>query len=318
LPGAVNGERIVRERAVQLAEAAMLQRHFGFNFVAQELFGHKLGIDLAVDQFRFEFDANLNGHIDAMDLDAIITNYANGAAVVSLATWTALTSGAGGGGSGEAESNAGFGLSDFSFSVFQNPETPTDVDASGQVTPLDALLVINALNAIGSTSIDVLAARNATAEGEASATIAPPFVDVNGDYQITPLDVLLVVNDLNSADSRKIAAGGEGEARAFAAVEIGRPCNAEVSPIGGRGYADLFNAGLSTPLKSPSAGLSTSPAGATSGPDVVRSREPLAKSNTKPRLADRDSGSFSALTEPPELDPELIDLLAEDVSQAWG
>jgi len=243
LPGAVNGERIVGERAVRLAEVAMLQRHFGFDFVAQELFSQKLGIDLSVDQFRFEFDANLNGHIDAMDMNAIITNYASGSAIESLATWAPLTSGAGSGRSNQAESAADFKVSDVSFSVFQNPETRTDVDANGQVTPHDALLAVNTLNAIGSTSIDVLAGQNVAArEGEPSAAIAPPFVDVNGDYQITPLDVLLVVNDLNSAESSVAPAGPDGEGVAFARADIGRPSLATASRSGDCDTIGLFGA----------------------------------------------------------------------------
>ena len=70
LPGVLDCEAIVTDRNVQLAETAMLQQHFGFNAIAQELFANRLGIDLSTDQFRPEFDANLNGHIDPMDMDA--------------------------------------------------------------------------------------------------------------------------------------------------------------------------------------------------------------------------------------------------------
>jgi len=342
LPGAVNGERIVRQRAVQLAEAAMLQRHFGFNAIAQELFGQKLGIDLSVDQFCFDFDANLNGHMDATDLDVIIRNYANGLAVESLATLTPLTSGRSRGGSGEAESDAEFELSDASFSVFQNPETPTDVDANGQVTPLDALLVINALNSIGSTSIDALAGQNAGAgEGEPSDTIAPPFVDVNGDYVLSPLDVLLVVKHVNSLDSSNGAAGAVGEAIASAWADVGRPSVAQVSRSGDRettgidgvsrsGERDTtgetpLGAGLPSeirrggpPPESPTTDISTSPAGATSGPDVVRGREIFAQLDTKPHLAEQDGYFLSRSVESLDLDSELIDLLAEDVLSVWN
>jgi hypothetical protein len=328
LPGAVAGQRIVDEHAVQLAEAAMLKRHFGFNSAAQELFGQKLGIDLSVDQFRFEFDANLNGHIDAMDMNAILTNYANGSAAESLATWTLHTSGAGGGASGEAESHAEFKLSDVSFSVFQNPEQPTDVNADRQLTPLDALLVVKALNAIGSTSIDVLAGQDAAGEGETSTTIAPPFVDVNGDYQITPLDALLVVNALNSADSVDGNMGAEGEAAAFAGADTERPLVAEVSrwgdheiakvePFGSRS-TNVFGAGVPTPPDSPMVGLSTSPTHRSSCREAVRGQETYAQPETEPHRAERDGYNCSPSAEPPKMDSDLLDLLAEDVSSVWN
>jgi hypothetical protein len=67
---------------------------------------------------------------------------------------------------------------------WQNPDQSVDVDASGLVTPLDALLVINRLG----TALPTTAG-------------APPFVDVNGDNQVSPLDALLVINRLGNPTS---------------------------------------------------------------------------------------------------------------------
>lgn len=75
-------------------------------------------------------------------------------------------------------------------SPWHNASRPHDVNQDRNVTPIDALLVVNTLNAGGAR---VLSA----AEGEPTA-----LVDVNGDSQVTPVDCLAVVNKLNqeSAD----------------------------------------------------------------------------------------------------------------------
>jgi hypothetical protein len=68
----------------------------------------------------------------------------------------------------------------------QNPNNPLDVNADGYVSPLDALLLINALNrrATGS-SAGAIDARSET------------FLDVSGDTLLSPIDPLLVINWLN-------------------------------------------------------------------------------------------------------------------------
>lgn len=79
-------------------------------------------------------------------------------------------------------------------SRLQNPVNALDVNDSGQVSPIDALLVINHLNRGGSTSIDPLLP-------------GPPYYDVNGDLTISPVDALQVINALN----RQLSGSGEGE-----------------------------------------------------------------------------------------------------------
>ncbi|SMP52868.1 pre-peptidase C-terminal domain-containing protein [Neorhodopirellula lusitana] len=66
---------------------------------------------------------------------------------------------------------------------------PADVNDSGAVTPLDALLVINVLNQTGG-SLDL--------SNVPAGVILPPYPDVNGDGTVAPLDALLVINRLNS------------------------------------------------------------------------------------------------------------------------
>jgi hypothetical protein len=86
-----------------------------------------------------------------------------------------------------------------------------DVNADGVVSPLDAILVINQLNALGPVTY-------AAATG---GTLAGHFFDVSGNDQLTPLDALLVIIRLNAVGS------GEGEAAPIggsnaAGAEIGK------------------------------------------------------------------------------------------------
>ncbi len=76
---------------------------------------------------------------------------------------------------------------------------PADVDNDGGAGPQDVLQLINYLNAGGETSLG-----NLPRNGE----FLPAFRDPTGDDRVEALDVLFVINYLNSADE----AGGEGEA----------------------------------------------------------------------------------------------------------
>jgi large repetitive protein len=77
---------------------------------------------------------------------------------------------------------------------FTNKRDRFDVNADGFVSPIDALIVINHLNA-GSGNA-------ATGEGEPDKY----YIDVNGDNALSPIDALLVINRLNS-----LFGSGEGE-----------------------------------------------------------------------------------------------------------
>jgi hypothetical protein len=80
-----------------------------------------------------------------------------------------------------------------------------DINVDGHVTPLDALLVIIQLNAVGPTSV-------APAVG---GTLPPLFLDPSGDNQITPLDALQVIIFLNAGG----ASEGEAPSEATSAVD---------------------------------------------------------------------------------------------------
>ena len=76
-------------------------------------------------------------------------------------------------------------------SPWHNAFLPPDVDADGKIAPLDALLVVNELNANGSRQL-------VQAEGESPASEVTKFVDVNGDEFISPVDALQVINALKA------------------------------------------------------------------------------------------------------------------------
>jgi VCBS repeat-containing protein len=86
---------------------------------------------------------------------------------------------------------------------FHNEMNPLDVSGDSFVAPVDALTVINFINAFGSK---VLIARDAG--GAQASDESDPYYDVNGDNQVSPIDALMIINYLNG-----IASGGEGESR---------------------------------------------------------------------------------------------------------
>ncbi|WP_182866720.1 tandem-95 repeat protein [Stieleria mannarensis] len=81
-------------------------------------------------------------------------------------------------------------------SRLQNPNLKPDVNDDGNISPIDALLVINHLARQSSASIPV-----------EDTDAGPPYYDVNGDKLISPSDALAVINEL----ARGQANGGLGE-----------------------------------------------------------------------------------------------------------
>ncbi len=72
---------------------------------------------------------------------------------------------------------------------WQNAINRLDVNMSGLVEPLDALIVINDINQHVSRSLE-----------KKPTVYAGPLMDVNGDGMMSPLDALIVINSLNRVD----------------------------------------------------------------------------------------------------------------------
>jgi hypothetical protein len=88
----------------------------------------------------------------------------------------------------------------------QNPANRLDVNADGNISPLDVLLIVNFLNFAGSPSVPVT-----------SLEAPPPYRDVNGNNFVDPLDVLDVVNYLNARSNQN----GEGEGESSQTMMVG-------------------------------------------------------------------------------------------------
>lgn len=82
-------------------------------------------------------------------------------------------------------------------SELQNPSNATDVDASGQTSPIDALLILNRLARSGQPGIPI---ENLINE------LPRRYYDVDGNRMVEPLDALLVINHIARQN-----ATGEGE-----------------------------------------------------------------------------------------------------------
>ena len=77
---------------------------------------------------------------------------------------------------------------------WQNATNRLDVNMSGLVEPLDALIVINDINQHGTRTLE-----------SKPTSYAGPLIDVNGDGTMSPLDALIVINSLNRVDVGSVA-----------------------------------------------------------------------------------------------------------------
>ncbi|MFO1065365.1 MAG: LamG-like jellyroll fold domain-containing protein [Pirellulales bacterium] len=96
-------------------------------------------------------------------------------------------------------------------SDWRNPVDSLDIDGNHQVAPLDALTIINELNAGRSGAL--------TAPHTASA----PYLDATGDHFVTALDALYVINQLNHyPNGNRTLAGGSFVSETDVTVTLGQ------------------------------------------------------------------------------------------------
>jgi|GEM_PF-3647943 len=87
---------------------------------------------------------------------------------------------------------------------------PSDVNGDNELTPLDALIVINWLNRNGPAAISSIALPPA-GQGLSART---SFFDTNNDGYLSPIDALIVVNRLNSRAAQQLWQPSVGEGNA--------------------------------------------------------------------------------------------------------
>ena len=85
---------------------------------------------------------------------------------------------------------------------WQNKANPLDVNFDGEVSPIDALLIITYMN----DNPD-----DRTLPLPTTGNSPPPFLDPNGDNSVDPVDALMIINYLNSLANSEGEDGPEGE-----------------------------------------------------------------------------------------------------------
>ena len=117
--------------------------------------------------------------------------------------------------------------------IYQNPVQPRDVNGDGEITPLDALILINYINSYGTGPIRGKGPIGGSGEGET-------WIDVNGDGIISPLDVLIIVNWLNRQRIAGLNGSGE-DSLSPSSSPVGLACPAIQPPIDSNKDHELEN-----------------------------------------------------------------------------
>jgi len=102
---------------------------------------------------------------------------------------------------------------------WSNPLNPLDVNRDGAVTPIDALLVIDDLNANGARSLPLL---------PILPNAPPPFIDTSADDHVSPLDALLVIKALNAQTLVKT----QLDSATVEAISVPEPSTVALAAIG--------------------------------------------------------------------------------------
>ena len=112
---------------------------------------------------------------------------------------------------------------------FQNNLNSLDVNNDNTVSPIDALIVINDMNANGTRSL-----ANDLASPLAGEPNLPPsgtYVDVNGDNRLSPIDALMVINSLNNSLASEPEFGSTNLAAHFAPRQSDPLATDAASPV---------------------------------------------------------------------------------------
>jgi hypothetical protein len=209
---AVTTSANLNDRAVELTTGAVLQNELGVNGLSSGLFQQMYDVDLSTPIFHQEFDANLDDSLTSIDLKTVRFNVNKSSPSVSLsmnavANHTPAFAPA-------VTADGEMGVADtFGMSIYQNPLSMNDVNGDSQVTPNDALIIINHLNSGATQRLDALQL--------VDSLNVSGFIDTNGDYNSSPIDVLQVINQLNAMTTDVVVdQGAEGEGFVAAAIRV--------------------------------------------------------------------------------------------------
>ena len=148
---------------------------------------------------------------------------------------------------------------------WQNACLPLDTTNDNAVVPLDALVLINRINAFGSGPLP-------PAGGAAGP---PPYYDVTGDDRLTPVDVLAIINAINSGDAvpyfnelglvRDTAPGGATNTDLI--TSDGRITGHVTAPLGLTSFVARIDGGPAIPVENQCGDFLFDPGWATDGSD---------------------------------------------------
>jgi hypothetical protein len=209
---AVTTSTDLNDRAVDLTTGAVLQNELGVNGLSSGLFQQMYDVDLSTPIFHQEFDTNFDDSLTSLDLKTVRFNAEKSSPSVSLsmnsvASHTPAFAPA-------VTADGELGVADtFGMSIYQNPLSMNDVNGDSQVTPNDALVIINHLNSGATQRLDALQL--------VDSLNVSGFIDTNGDYNSSPIDVLQVINQLNAMTTDVVVdQGAEGEGFVAAAIRV--------------------------------------------------------------------------------------------------
>jgi hypothetical protein len=148
---------------------------------------------------------------------------------------------------------------------WQNAGNPLDVNASGTITTLDALVIVNRLNLQGPAVLPP-PGESIPTDNPPTPLFPSPFYDVNGDGRVTVLDALTVINFLNSRTSGGLSVAGEA-ALAAATPTIATPSVPSASAQSNTSLASSLDV---TPLA-----ISVAGSGSTAMAPVLAATQPV-------------------------------------------
>jgi alkaline phosphatase len=171
-------------------------------------FGRTVGLPSSEPPYAWWADFDKSGLVDFGDLSFLAANFGKGRAAGQPIGFPPSFPN---GWASASEPRQGDTLGgDRAVVVLADPRLPCDVNGDGRVAPLDALILVNALNLLTAWGLPSVAP---------SSGAQPPYLDPTGDGHLTPADVLQVINYLNGAEC---SLDGEGEAWGNAAADGSR------------------------------------------------------------------------------------------------